>query len=90
MDIKKINYDIVVNDYKKNIKTIYNSKEVTSIAGVDKIELSTMAREIFTNDEMNTFIDVNKVERIMAAVDNGTYIIDPNKIAKKMLGIMKG
>jgi len=74
MDIKKINYDIAVNGYKNNIKTIYNSKEVTSIAGVDKIELSTIAREIFTNDE----------------IDNGTYIIDPNKIAKKMLGMMKG
>lgn len=87
MEIKNINYNIAFNGYKRNIK-IVNSKEISAVDSVDKIELSTTAREIYTSDD-RTYVDNYKIERIIDSLENGTYIIDSNKIAMKMLG-MKG
>ena len=87
MEIKNINYNIAFNGYKRNIK-IVNSKEISAVDSVDKIELSTTAREIYTSDD-RTYVDNYKIERIIDSLENGTYIIDSNQIAMKMLG-MKG
>jgi flagellar biosynthesis anti-sigma factor FlgM len=87
MDIKNINLNIAVNSYKENISTFYNSKDVSSVTSTDKIELSTVARGmLITTETMNEYIDIKKIDRIKKAIENGTYVIDSNKIAKKMLG----
>ncbi|WP_024621282.1 flagellar biosynthesis anti-sigma factor FlgM [Metaclostridioides mangenotii] len=91
MDIKNINLNIAVNSYKENISTFYNSKDVSSVTSIDKIELSPVAREmLITTETINEYIDIKKTDKIKKAIENGTYVIDSNKIAKKMLGIVKG
>jgi len=92
MDIKNINLNIAVNSYKENISTFYNSKDVSSVTSTDKIELSPVAREmLITTETMNEYIDIKKIDRIKKAIENGTYVIDSNKIAKRCwVGIVKG
>lgn len=91
MDIKNINLNIAVNSYKENISTFYNSKDVSSVTSIDKIELSPVAREmLITTETINEYIDIKKTDKIKKAIENGTYVIDSDKIAKKMLGIVKG
>ena len=65
------------------------SSEESSKSENDRIELSVRSREIQHIDELiQSTPDIReaKVEQIRSAVENGTYNVKAEKIAKKLIG----
>lgn len=91
MDVKKINSTAIINSYLNNIKQAKNKKTAKEINKVDKIELSPTAKQI--GSKLLREVGVNKNEQIQEiknSLAKGTYNINPNEIAKKMMENMRG
>ena len=72
---------------KNSVKGSANLK-VKSELKSDVVELSPVAREISKLREMARSLPeerLEKVEQVRAMIENGTYKIEPEKIAEKMI-----
>lgn len=91
MDIKNVSSNIVVNNYLKNTVGVKKVEEVQKTSKTDKIELSKFAKEMASISNMSDeTIRNKKIDEIKNALENGTYKIKPEKIAKKMIEDMRG
>lgn len=91
MDIKNVSSNIVVNNYLKNTSGVKKVEEVKKTSKTDKIELSKFAKEMASVSNMSDeTIRNKKVDEIKNALENGTYKIKPEEIAKKMIEDMRG
>lgn len=88
MLIKQITNIPSAIDYKKTShlkKELNVSKEVFK----DRFEMSTEAKERISKEETFSVNNDKRVEEIIKAIENGTYEIDSEKLAKSMLKEMK-
>ncbi|KPI56302.1 flagellar biosynthesis anti-sigma factor FlgM [Clostridioides difficile] len=91
MDIKNVSSNIVINNYLKNTSDVKKVQEVQKTSKTDKIELSKFAKEMASVSSMSDeTIRNKKIDEIKSALENGTYKIKPEEIAKKMMEDMRG
>ncbi|HBE9571747.1 TPA: flagellar biosynthesis anti-sigma factor FlgM [Clostridioides difficile] len=91
MNIKSVSSNIVVNNYLKNKSDVKKVQQVQKVDKTDKIELSKFAKEMSSVSNMSDEVARNKkIEEIKSALENGTYKIKPEEIAKKMIEEMRG
>ncbi|MGO0883028.1 flagellar biosynthesis anti-sigma factor FlgM [Clostridioides difficile] len=91
MDIKNVSSNIVVNNYLKNTVGVKKVEEIQKTSKTDKIELSKFAKEMASISNMSDeTIRNKKIDEIKNALENGTYKIKPEEIAKKMIEDMRG
>ncbi|MCC0648000.1 MULTISPECIES: flagellar biosynthesis anti-sigma factor FlgM [unclassified Clostridioides] len=91
MDVKNVSSNIVVNNYLKNTLGVKKVEEVQKTSKTDKIELSKFAKEMASISNMSDeTIRNKKIDEIKNALENGTYKIKPEEIAKKMIEDMRG
>ncbi|MCC0654162.1 MULTISPECIES: flagellar biosynthesis anti-sigma factor FlgM [unclassified Clostridioides] len=91
MDIKNVSSNIVINNYLKNTSGVKKVEEVQKTSKTDKIELSKVAKEMASVSNMSDeTIRNKKIDEIKNALENGTYKIKPEEIAKKMIEDMRG
>jgi negative regulator of flagellin synthesis FlgM len=95
MDISDKNPTPPINAYIHQVRN--NAADIKATAGAasdmarpveDNVELSQSARDVqYANDMIKTIPDVreDKVAQLKSAIENGTYRIDSEKIAEKML-----
>lgn len=79
----------VINFYKSNTISPINKKE--SIVKGDTIELSKVAKRL--NDYSIESLDCNnseKVEKIKEKIENGTYKVSSQELAKSIIDNIKG
>lgn len=87
MNIRSINYTNINNTYKTNkaeVKPMDNKK-------VDTVEISDIGKYLnkISNKEKDG-INMDKVNDIKIRIKNGTYMIDSNELAKKIIEKTKG
>ena len=87
MNIKSVSSNIVVNNYLKNKSDVKKVQQVQKVDKTDKIELSKFSSVSNMSDEATRN---KKIEEIKSALENGTYKIKPEEIAKKMIEEMRG
>jgi negative regulator of flagellin synthesis FlgM len=83
--IDKINSDLIARDLKR-IKQ--NEDDVSNFSADDKVELSSRAtdlKEMQAQAMATPDVRSEKVDAIKMKVDNGTYQIDNEKIAEKLI-----
>ena len=73
---------------------LYNRKKIASLQDVkgiskDKIEISDAARALSTMNDDFQVDRQQKVEHIRNQINNGTYKIDADRIAKGILNVIK-
>jgi negative regulator of flagellin synthesis FlgM len=57
-------------------------QEAAAIAATDRVELSTTSRKLATPAAS---IDSAQVQAVRKAIDSGTYVVDVNAVADKMI-----
>ncbi|GDX85236.1 hypothetical protein LBMAG43_12780 [Methylococcaceae bacterium] len=71
--------------------TLSNVKPTESISSVERTDSvvitnsATQIRKNFESSSVESKVDVERLMRIKAAIENGTYEINPDKIAAKMM-----
>ncbi|MDB0440918.1 flagellar biosynthesis anti-sigma factor FlgM [Clostridioides difficile] len=91
MDIKNVSSNIIINNYLKNTSGVKKVEEIQKTSKTDKIELSKFAKEMASVSNMgDETIRNKKIDEIKNALENGTYKIKPEEIAKKMIEDMRG
>jgi negative regulator of flagellin synthesis FlgM len=88
MDIKRVSSTNVISSYNKISS---NSKQKISKINSDKIEISSLGKELLklASEELN--IDRSeRVNKIKEQINKGTYNIDSKYIAIKMLESTEG
>ncbi|MGO1043843.1 flagellar biosynthesis anti-sigma factor FlgM [Clostridioides difficile] len=91
MDIKNVSSNIVVNNYLKSASDVKKVQQVQKTNKTDKIELSKFAKEMSSVSNMSDeTIKNKKINEIKSALENGTYKVNPDEIAKKMIEDMRG
>lgn len=83
--IDKINSEYIQKDLKR-IKQ--NEEDTANIASDDKVELSSRAmdlKQLHAQASATPDVRTEKVEEIKMKVDNGTYQIDTEQIAEKLI-----
>ncbi|MBT2146367.1 flagellar biosynthesis anti-sigma factor FlgM [Clostridioides difficile] len=86
MNIKSVSSNIVVNNYLKNKSDVKKVQQVQKVDKTDKIELSKFAKEMSSVSNMSDEATRNKNRRNKSALENGTYKIKPEEIAKNDRG----
>ncbi len=83
-DTMKINHigPSGINPYKRN-QMNQQPKSVSSFKE-DKVEISTEAKGLQEMNQIQTARE-EKVNKLKIAVENGTYKVDPNVVANKMI-----
>lgn len=71
-----------LNPYNRNANQI-NREQQNKSSAADKVEISTTAKEM-QQISQHTAERKEKIANIKAQVENGTYEIDPDKIAKSI------
>ncbi|WBW95474.1 flagellar biosynthesis anti-sigma factor FlgM [Oceanirhabdus sp. W0125-5] len=87
MKINGIRANYVNKYYNKNINKNTNTQMRRE---KDKVQISDIGRKLSKIDSLNREDREKLVNEIKEKVDNGTYKIDSNKIAKKIIGHIKG
>lgn len=94
MDVKNVSSNIAVSNYLKNVNDVDRIKKIQEVQEtnkIDKIELSKFAKEMVSVSNMgDDTIKNEKIKEIRKSLENGTYKINPEEIAKKMLEDMRG
>jgi len=79
-----------VNRTREDEKTVHTKKPASQSLGPDKVDLSTKAREKDVDEAKKLLEKVpdvreEKVVALKGAIEEGTYKVDGEKIAKKMI-----
>ena len=87
MNIKSINYTNINNTYKTNkaeVKPMDNKKS-------DTVEISDLGKYLNKiNNKDQEDINMDKVNDIKRRIESGTYRVDSNELAKKIIEKTKG
>lgn len=86
MNIKSINYININNIYKTNNKV--EAKPMNN-KKTDTVEISNLGKYLNEISNKEGF-DMDKVNEIKRRVESGTYKIDSNELAKKIIEKTKG
>jgi negative regulator of flagellin synthesis FlgM len=89
-DLKDANAQVIQQYQKSDNSAVSSDKQVTSAAlnPEEKVDLSTKAKDIQqAKNALNSLPDVReeKVQEIKAQVEKGTYKVNAEKIADKMV-----
>jgi negative regulator of flagellin synthesis FlgM len=89
-DLKDANAQVIQQYQKSDNSAVSSDKQVTSAAlnQEEKVDLSTKAKDIQqAKNALNSLPDVReeKVQEIKAQVEKGTYNVNAEKIADKMV-----
>ncbi|NLW06188.1 MAG: flagellar biosynthesis anti-sigma factor FlgM [Pseudomonadaceae bacterium] len=68
----------------KSSSTTTEAAVTTSVA--DRVQLSAQAHHLFKNDDLGSF-DSGRVEALKKQIADGSYQIDYNKLAGKLMGL---
>lgn len=72
-----------INPYKRQMNNIENAKS-SAKAGTDKVEISSTAKEMHQLSQFSSS-RLEKIEQIKMQVQNGTYKVNPEQVAKSMI-----
>jgi len=64
------------------------TESISSVERTDSVVITNSATQIrknFESSSVESNVDVERLMRIKAAIENGTYEINPDKIAAKMM-----
>lgn len=80
--------------YNSNIENVYKSsaskKEEAISPEKDVLEISSLGRSLSNMNLYNENIDVERIKNIKQKIENGTYSVDSNKIANKIINSVDG
>lgn len=86
MNVSNINF--------RNISNVYQSNKMEAkpsiIKKIDSIEISELGKYLNKVNANKEEINTDKVNQIKNKIENGTYKIDSNTLAKKIIEHMKG
>ncbi len=81
----KIDFN-TAGEIQKNKKRNQHPRKQQTLAVDDPVEaLNRRARELSTQIEQEPVVDIEKVKAIKAAISAGTYQVDANRIATKLM-----
>lgn len=86
MNIKSINHININNIYKTNNKAEVKPMENKKTDTVEISDLGKYLNKISNKEDVN----MDKVNEIKRRIENGTYKIDSNELAKKIIEKTKG
>ncbi|MBB6447279.1 flagellar biosynthesis anti-sigma factor FlgM [Bacillus benzoevorans] len=72
-----------INPYKRQMNSMENAKS-SAKAGADKVEISATAKEMHQLSQYSASRQ-ERVEQLKLQVQNGTYKVNPEQVAKSMI-----
>lgn len=89
MNINSIKFEKIEKIYKNNKKEVFGNKKQQQI-NKDVLEISDLGKYLNKVNFREEKMRLDKINDIKKRIENGTYKVDSNDLAKKIVEKMKG
>lgn len=89
MNINSIKFEKIEKMYKNNKKEVFGNKKQQQI-NKDVLEISDLGKYLNKVNFREEKMRLDKINDIKKRIENGTYKVDSNDLAKKIVEKMKG